>query len=126
MQQRLFQPTARQSFWLISVGAVSVGCALYLRYRAIELPGFALSCHAGLDTWLCLARKEATDLFQNSALGGVALAIALLNLLRPSIALFTIALAVAGLGVVLYNVTLSAIAITLLILSLARPAAAAG
>jgi hypothetical protein len=125
MQQRLFKPTARQSFWLIAVVSVSVGCALYLRYLAIELPGFALSCHAGLDTWLCLARKEATDLFQNSILGGVALAIALLNLAHPSIALFTIALVVAGLGVVLYNVTLSALAAALLILSLARPAAAA-
>ena len=125
MQQRLFQPTARQANWLIVVGCVSVGYALYLRYLAIEMPGFALSCHAGLDTWLCLARKTATTLFQNSVFGVVALAVAMLNLVRPSIVLFAVALAFAGLGIVLYNVTLSAFAVALLILSLARPASAA-
>jgi hypothetical protein len=120
----LFQPTARQTNWLLIVGFVSVGYALYLRYMAIELPGFALSCQAGLDTWLCFARKTATTLHQYSVFGIVALAVAILNLLRPSIVLFSVALAAAGLGVVLYNTSLSAVAAGLLVLSLARPASA--
>lgn len=125
MQRPLFQPTARQTNLLLVVGFVSVGWALYVRYMAIELSGFGLSCQAGLDTWLCFARKTATTLHQYSVFGTVALVIAILNLLRPSIVLFAAALAAAGLGIVLYNVTLSAFAVGLLILSLARTASAA-
>lgn len=125
MPRPLFQPTARQTNALLIVGFLSIGYALYLRYTAIEFPTVALACQAGLDTWLCLARRTATALFQNSVFGLVALAIAILNLLRPSIVLFAAALGAAGLGIVLYNVTLSAFAAALLMLSLARPAAAA-
>ena len=46
--------------------------------------------------------------------------IAALNLLRPTLVLFAAALAIACIGVVLYNVVLSSLAIGLLILSLAR------
>ena len=122
MRRPLFKPTARQTNWLLVIGFVSVGWALYLRYMAIELSGFALSCQAGLDTWLCFARKSAVTLHQYSIFGAVALAIATLNLLRPSLVLFGAGLAVAGLGLVLYNVTLSALAVGLLMLSLARTA----
>jgi hypothetical protein len=125
MPRPLFLPSARQTNWLLVIGFLSVGYALYLRYMAIEMPGFALSCQAGLDTWLCLARKTATMLFKHSVFGVVALGGAMLNLLRPSILLFAVALAAAGLGIVLYNVTLSAFAVALLILSMARTASAA-
>jgi hypothetical protein len=53
--------------------------------------------------------------------GIVALGAALLNLLRPSVVFWGIALLGGGAGIVLYNVALSALAIALLILSLARP-----
>jgi hypothetical protein len=125
MPRPLFLPTARQTNWLLVIGFLSVGYALYLRYTAIEVPVVALACQAGLDTSLCLARKIATALFQHSVFGAIAVGAAVLNLLRPSIVLVTVALAAAGLGIVLYNVTLSAFAVALLILSLARPAAAA-
>lgn len=122
MQRALFLPTARQTNWLLIVGFLSVGYALYLRYTVIEVSTVALACQAGLDTWLCLARKVATTLFQHSVFGAVALGVAALNLLRPSIVLVAVALAAAGLGIVLYNVMLSAFAVALLVLSLARPA----
>ena len=125
MPHALFLPSARQTNWLLVVGFLSLGYALYLRYTAIEVPVVALACQAGLDTWLCLARKTATTLFQHSVFGAVALAVAILNLLRPSVVLVAVALAAAGLGIVLYNVTLSAFAVALLVLSLARPASAA-
>lgn len=119
-----FTPTARQFNWLLIVGFSSVGYALYLRYFAIENATVGLACQAGLPTWLCFARKVVTALFTNAAFGWVALAAAVLNLLRPSIVLFTIALAAAGFGIVLYNIALSALAAGLLVLSLARPAPA--
>jgi hypothetical protein len=56
--------------------------------------------------------------------GIVALAVAALNLLRPSLVLAAVALAAACFGVVLHNLDLSGIAVALLILSLARPAPA--
>jgi len=52
-------------------------------------------------------------------------AAALLNLVRPSIVLMSLALAAAGFGIVLHNADLSALAAGLLVLSLARPAPAA-
>jgi len=51
-----------------------------------------------------------------------ALIAAALNLLRPSLAFFAVALATAGFGIVLYNVALSALAVGLLIVSFARRA----
>jgi hypothetical protein len=63
-------------------------------------------------------------LFKDEVFGIVALAIAALNFIRPSIVLLTGALIVACLGIVLYNVVLSGLAIGLLILGFARPAPA--
>ena len=53
--------------------------------------------------------------------GIVALGAALLNLIRPSVMFWALALLTGGAGIVLYNTALSALAIALLILSLARP-----
>jgi hypothetical protein len=117
---KLFLPSARAINYLLIVGFCSIGYALYLRYMAIENTPVGLACGAGLDTWLCLSRKIAAALFDNSVFGIAALIIATLNLLRPSLLLFGLALATACFGVVLYNVNLSALAVGLLILSLAR------
>ena len=119
---KLFLPSARATNFILVIGFCSVGYALYLRYMAIEQSGIGLSCAGGLDTWLCTTRRVAVTLFSNSVFGTFALAMALINLWRPTLAFFTLALAAAGFGVVLYNVALSALAIGLLIVSLARPA----
>lgn len=117
-----FKPTARQLNWLLIVGFVSVGYALYLRYTVIEQSSVSLACQAGLPTWMCLTRKIFLALFQNGVFGIAALAAAALNLIRPSMILVAIALVAGGFGIVLYNVEMSALAMGLLILSLARPA----
>jgi hypothetical protein len=124
MHRPLFLPTARQTNWLLIVAFLSVGEALYIRYMAIENLNVELVCQAGLNTWLCGAFRLSIVLFNHEVLGGVALAAALLNLLRPSIVLVTLALAAAGFGIVLHNADLSALAAGVLILSLARPAPA--
>ena len=121
---RLFLPTARQTNWLLIIGFLAIGYALYLRYLAIEQSTVSLACDAGLKTWLCLSRKVATWLFNHYALGATALVLAALNLIRPSLVLFALGLTASGLGIVLYNVGTSALAVALLILSLARPAPA--
>jgi hypothetical protein len=124
MQPRLFLPTARQTNWLLVIGFLALGEALYLRYLAIEYASVALACQAGLGTWLCTTFRLVIVLFNHSAFGWIALSAALLNLLRPSIVLVSIALAAAGFGLVLHNADLSGLAVALLILSVARPAPA--
>lgn len=119
---KLFLPSARATNVLLIVGFVSLGYALYIRYTALEQSTVGLACGAGLDTWLCASRRIITVLFQYSVFGMAALAIAALNLLRPSLVLFAAALAVACLGVVFYNIVLSSLAFGLLVLSFARRA----
>jgi hypothetical protein len=124
MQSRLFLPTARQTNWLLLVGLLSLGEALYLRYLAIEYAQVSLVCQGGLSSWLCTTFRLAIVLYNHSVFGWVALAAAVLNLVRPSIALILVALAATAFGLVLHNADLAGLAAALLILSLARPAPA--
>jgi hypothetical protein len=122
MKKHPFRLTALQVQWLLIVGFLTVGYALYLRYLAIEFSPVALACDAGLPTILCKTRILMTYLFRNSVFGIAALVIATLHVIRPSIVLLTAGLVAAGFGIVLYNIGLSGLAIGLLILGFARPA----
>jgi hypothetical protein len=119
-----FLPTARQTNWLLIVGFLAIGEALYVRYLAIEHAPVSLACQGGLNTWLCTTFRLAIAAYNNSVFGWVAVIAAALNLLRPSIVLMTVAIAAAGMGLVLHNAGLCGLAAGLLILSLARPAPA--
>jgi hypothetical protein len=122
MHRPLFRPSAAQINLLLIVGFLSVGEAMYLRFMAIENSNVALACQAGLNTWLCSTYRLSVVLFNNQVFGAMALVVALLNLIRPSLLLFAVALAFAGFGIVLHDADLSALAVAALILSLARPA----
>ena len=124
MKKTPFRLTPYQVQFLLVVGFVTVGYALYLRYLAVEFSTVALACDAGLQTMLCKSRALATYLFKNSVFGIVALIVATLHVMRPSIVTLTVGLVAAGLGIVLYNIVLSGIAVGLLILGFARPAPA--
>lgn len=121
MNTRLFLPSARQTNWLLIVTFLALGYALYLRYLVVEQPPVGLACEAGLQTWLCSTRRIVIVLFTYSVFGWLALAAAVLNLIRPHLLLFALGTMAAGFGIVLYNVSASAFAVALLILSLARP-----
>jgi hypothetical protein len=110
--------------WLLVVGFVTVGCALYLRYFGIEYSPVSLACDAGLPTMLCKTRLLITALFKNQVFGIVALLIAILHVIRPSMVTLTGGMIAAGFGIVLYNIGLSGVAIALMILGFARPAPA--
>jgi hypothetical protein len=124
MKKTPFRLTPYQVQWLLIVGFLTTGYALYLRYFAIEFSSVALACDAGLRTVLCNTRILATSLFKSSVFGVVALIIATLHVIRPSIVLLTGGLIAAGFGIVLYNIGLSGLAVGLLILGFARPAPA--
>src|SRR4051812_49697820 len=98
MKKSPFRLTPYQVQFLLVVGFVTVGYALYLRYLAVELSTVALACDAGLQTMLCKSRTLATYLFKNSVFGIVALIIATLHVMRPSIVLLTGGLIAAGPG----------------------------
>jgi hypothetical protein len=121
-----FLPTARQTNWLLIVGFLAIGEAIYLRYLAIEYAPVSLACQSGLQTWLCRTFRVVIVLYNHGIFGWVALTTALLNLVRPSIVLISVALAAGGFGLVLHNTDLAALAMALLILSLARPVPIAG
>jgi hypothetical protein len=124
MQAKPFLPSDRQIHWLLIIGFLALGEALYLRYLAIEYANVSLACQSGLNTWLCTSFRLVIALYNNSVFGWLALAAALLNLLRPTLLLAALAIAAAAFGLVLHNADLSGLAVALLILSLARPAPA--
>lgn len=124
MTRRLFVPTARGIAILTLLGVGSLAASLYMRYLGVQNTEVGLACQAGLDSTFCALRRLTIAFYQHSLFGIVALGVALINLLRPSAALFGLALVAAGLGIVLYNVALSGLAVAVLILSFARPAPA--
>jgi len=117
----VFAPTVRQLNVIIPVGMSALGYALYVRYLVIQQTSVGLACDGGLASSLCTMRKIVVSFHQHEVFGAVAIGAAILNLIRPSVVLFTIGLVAAALGIVLYNVELSALAAALMIMSLARP-----
>src|SRR5438309_4756996 len=110
MKKAPFRLTPYQVQWLLVVGFLTVGFALYLRYLAIEFSTVALACDAGLQTMLCKTRLLTTYLFRNSVIRVVALIIATLHMIRPSLVLLTGRLIAAGFGILPYNIGLAGIA----------------
>lgn len=123
-KKRPFRPSAVQVQWLLVVGFLSVGYALYLRYFAIEYSAVALACDGGLPTLLCKTRATITYLFKNDVFGIAAMIVAVLHIIRPSMVTLTAGIVAAGFGIVLYNIGLAGVAIALMILGFARPAPA--
>ena len=124
MKKEPFRLTALQVQWILIVGFLTIGYAIYLRYMAVEFSQVRLECEAGLQTMLCKTRILMTYLFKSYVFGIVAMIVAVLHLIRPSIVTLTVGLIAACFGIVLYNIGLSGVALGLLILGFARPAPA--
>lgn len=120
---RRFRVSATALNWVITIGFLSLGYAMYLRYLVIQQSAIGLACDAGLKTWLCLSRTVTAALFDNEVFGWVSVGAAVLTVIRPSVPLFTIALVASAFGIVLYNGALAGLGAAILILSFARPAA---
>jgi hypothetical protein len=121
--RRLFDPSPASLNWVIVIGLVALGYAIYLRYLVLEQTQVGLACNAGLGTRLCLTRQVVTALYQNHVFGWVSLGAAVLAFIRPSLPIFTIGLAAAAFGVVLHDASLSGFAAALLVMCFARPVA---
>jgi hypothetical protein len=117
---KLFWPSARATNALLIVGFAALGYALYFRYLVVEQTNVGLACQAGQVSWLCTTRQIVTTLFNYEVFGWVAVIVGSINLLRPSLALFGVALSAALAGLVLYNGALASLGASLLLLSFAR------
>jgi len=122
---RLYRPTPRQAIGLAVIAGVALTYGFVMRYAVVQNSTIGIACETA-TTGLCMSRRVSIALFQPQVFGMVAAAAALLNLLRPTFILIALALLAGGAGIVLYNTALSGLAVGLLILSLARPAPAAG
>ena len=121
MSRPLYRPTWRQAAGLAVLALAALAYGFFMRYRVIEQSAVSMACQGGGANWLCASRRTTIALFTPQVFGIVALGAALLNLLRPSVVFWGLALLASGAGIVLYNTSLSALAVALLILSLARP-----
>lgn len=118
---RSFRPSPSAMNGLITATFLATGWAMYMRYMVIEPSTVGLACEAGLKTFQCQSRAVVIALFGWSVFGGIALAAAALQLWRPRVLTFGVALAFAGIALVLYNNVAGAVAAMLILLSLARP-----
>lgn len=124
MPTRSFLPSPRVTNFLVAIGFMSLGYAMYVRYMLIETSSVALECAAGLAAAHCTVRMISMFFFQNQLFGIAALVLAAAHLFRPNIYVFAAALSLTGFGLVLYNNGCAAIAFALLVISFARPVAA--
>jgi hypothetical protein len=121
MPRPLYRPTLRQTACLAVLALAGLGYGFFMRYQVIEQSSIGIACETS-GNWLCANRRTVITLFTPQAFGILALCAAALNVLRPSVVLWSVALLAGCAGIVLYNTELSALAMALLIVSLARPA----
>lgn len=117
---RSFLPQSRATNLIIALGGFALGWAIYMRYALVEQTAIGLACRT-LETMTCETRTLVITLFGYSVFGIAAIITAVIQLIRPSVAMFTLALMATAIGVVMYNNNLASLAGGLLLISFARP-----
>ncbi|MBS9476324.1 hypothetical protein [Ancylobacter radicis] len=120
MAYRNFLPSSRAANVIIALGAFALGWAIYMRYALVEQSAIGLACR-GMETMTCETREMVITLYGYSVFGIAAISLAVIQFIRPSLLVFTLALMATSIGVVMYNNNLSALAAGLLLISFARP-----
>ena len=120
-ERPLFRPGPRTLNWMIPLGMGAVGWALYMRYMVVEPTLVSLACEAGLESAGCYGRAAVLALSAWNVFGGVALVVALIQLLAPGLATFSVGMVFASFALVFHNEVAVALAAMMLILSFARP-----
>ncbi|MBB3771352.1 chromate transport protein ChrA [Angulomicrobium tetraedrale] len=120
MAYRNFLPGPRATHLVIALGGVALGWAIYMRYALVEQSAIGLACR-GMETSTCETRALVISLYGYSVFGIAAIVTSLIQLVRPSVPMFIVALMATAIGVVMYNNNLSSLAAGLLLISFARP-----
>lgn len=118
---RAFEPTPRQTNFLILLGCAVLGYGLYLRFLVVDAPVLELICAEGPVRAVCSLRKIVTELQALQFFAGLALVSALVHFVRPGLVPFAIGLVAAILGLTVGHAGASAFAAALLIMGFARP-----
>jgi hypothetical protein len=98
MSRPLYRPTRRQAACLAAIALTALSYGFFMRYRVIEQSEVGIACEGAGANWLCANRRTAIVLFTPQVFGIVALGAALLNLLRPSVVFWALALLVFSLA----------------------------
>ncbi|MCS0497091.1 hypothetical protein [Ancylobacter mangrovi] len=120
MARRSFHPGSKTTQLIILLGGFALGWAIYMRYALVEQSAVGLAC-IGVETSTCQARSLVIEMFGYSVFGITAIVAAIIQFIRPSVAVFIIGVMASAAGVVLYNNNLASLAAGLLLISLARP-----
>ncbi|MBS7539922.1 hypothetical protein [Ancylobacter lacus] len=120
MSAPTFLPGPRISNLVVACGMGTLAWAFWLRYAVLEQSAVGQAC-ASVVTGTCVVRATTLSLIEYSAFGIAALVLAAIQLVRPSVAVFTLALMASAAGVVFYNANTAALAAGLLLISFARP-----
>ena len=102
---------------VVFVSIVLTGVAL--RYGWIQPAGIGFRCMATDRPGWCAQREWLISFAMSSALGIVAIAIAVTGIILASRQIATLAVGLAGAGLVLYSAELSALALVIAVIALA-------
>ena len=106
----------------LASGVVVLAAAFALRLGLVDNATIGHACEAGDPSLVCGVRLAVHDGFRSLAPGFAAVLAGLWCLWRPRAAAVVLTLALAGLGLFLFNAWPAGLALTLLLLSLGRPA----
>lgn len=98
--------------------SIAVVAALCLRHLFLDNDPVRRLCDANANLWFCGPRAQMAFLLRHPAMGWGILAIGLLAIWKPTFLRITLALVIAGLGLVLYQASLASGAAALLLLRL--------
>jgi hypothetical protein len=116
-----FLPTPRETNFLLLLGFLTLGAAIYLRQSLSDTEALAALCIGGSPRPACSLYRFLTELSALEFFGVVALFAAALHFWRPEIKLFSVALVATILGLFLGNIGVSAFAAAILVVAFARP-----
>ncbi len=109
----------RHSLAILAGAGLAVGLGWCLRHLFLDNDTVRTLCDADASAWFCRLRSQLSLILRHPAGGWVLMVLALLTLWRPSLPRMSIALALCGAGLVLYQADLASGAAALLLLHLA-------
>lgn len=117
-----FSPSRSSVAAGVAAFVVAAAVAVGARYGLVDSTVIGQACEAGEESLRCEVRLAINDGFRSLVPGFAAIVAGLWCLWRPTAAAMLVTLLVAGLCLFLFNAWPAGLAVTLVLLSLGRPA----